>query len=98
MHNPEVTHELNRRGSYLIFRGSKDEKSVEEVKIDHYTALCTVTQQEECVAAMCRTPYVMLPVYPAACADLGRLLAQAINRRAREGAGVLDGQHFGGGE
>lgn len=90
VHNPEVTHELNRRGSYLIFRGSKDEQSVEEVKIDHYTALCTVTQQEECVAAMCRTPYVMLPVYPAACADLGRLLAQAINRRAREGAGVLD--------
>ena len=84
VHNPKQTEALNRQGKYTIFRGSKDEQSIEEVIISNYDAICTVTEEEACVEAMCRTSYVMLPIYPAACADLGRMLAKAINRRAKE--------------
>ncbi len=84
VHNPEQTEALNRQGRYTIFRGSEDEKSVEEVVISNYDAFCTVTQQEECIKAMCNTNYVMLPIYPGACADLGKMLAEAINLRAQQ--------------
>ena len=86
VHNPAQTEALRAQGSYVIFRGSRDEQSVEQVRIAGYDAFCTETEREACVAAIARAPYIFLPIYPAACADFGRMLAEAIARRAAAGS------------
>ena len=84
VHSPKKTEQLRAQGSYIIFRGNKEETAVEEVMISGYDAYCTETEQAQCVQALVDTQYAMLPVYPVACPDLGKLLAQAINRKAAE--------------
>ena len=82
VHNPEQTQALRSQGSYIIFRGNREETGIEEVRIAGYDAYCTVTERQECLQAMMQAPYVLLPIYPAACADFGRMLAEVINERA----------------
>lgn len=84
VHSDEMTGKLREAGKYTIFRGSRDEKSVEEVVISDFDAFCTVTEEDLCVKALSDTEHVFLPVYPAACPDFGRMIGKAINIRAEK--------------
>ena len=52
VHNPEQTQALRSQGSYIIFRGNREETGIEEVRIAGYDAYCTVTERQECLQAM----------------------------------------------
>ncbi len=41
-------------------------------------------KKKECFDAMYDAPYILLPIYPLACADFGGILAEVINNRAEK--------------
>lgn len=82
VHNQNRLRHCAAKAPISFFCGNREETGIEEVRIAGYDAYCTVTERQECLQAMMQAPYVLLPIYPAACADFGRMLAEVINERA----------------
>ncbi len=82
-HSPEQTEEMRSRGKYPIFRLDKEGNHV-EVEIAGYDVFCVETEYDACICALCNTKYVLLPIYPTACAFIGHMIGDAICKRVAE--------------
>ncbi len=84
VHSEEQTKAMNAQGYYTIFRVDAEGKPV-KVVIRDYSAYCVKTEYDQCLEALCRTKYAMLPIYPGACEFIGHMLGDAIIRRMEQG-------------
>lgn len=75
---------LNNAGKYIVAQATEDGLGVDEITIDNYNALCFTDEWDTCVEAITKSNYVLLPIYQAASETAGHLLADAIEKRAKE--------------
>lgn len=83
-HHALQARQMREAGSYTLFRTHAD-GSFTRVKIADYDAFGMDEEYSRCVDAVSRAPYVALPIFPAAIEDVGRLLADGIQKRLAEG-------------
>lgn len=83
-HHALQARQMREAGSYTLFRTHAD-GSFTRVKIADYDAFGMDEEYSRCVDAVSRAPYVALPIFPATIEDVGRLLADGIQKRLAEG-------------
>ena len=82
-HRPSTIEALRKQGYYTVFKMGKE--GMAEYRISGYDALCSATEREACIDALCQTQLAALPIYPDAYGDIALLLAEAVKERRRRG-------------
>ena len=82
-YSDELTKAMRDQGKYLIIKRHAD-GTHSRATIAGYDALCTQTEYEKCVDALCNTNYATVHVFPGACESIGHLIADAIKKRVAQ--------------
>jgi mannitol-1-phosphate 5-dehydrogenase len=83
---------LRRQGSYTVYVSHEDGSGISEKKVSGYQAWCSQGEErEQCLQILTQVPIASVQIYDNGFAEAGKLLGEAIARRAElPEAGPLD--------